>query len=276
MRKLNKQQVADIRSQLLVGITQNALAEMYGVSRGVIAHISTGRNYKDSGSGHRVLVIGDTHCPGMRKGYVEFLKQTADKYAINRVVHIGDVVDWASISYHEKSPGLNNATTEFKKAKKQVDQLVKAFPKADWMIGNHDSLTERQAISAGLPPQILKDYADLWEVPWTVHSRFAKLTIDGVIYSHGDSGRGGQDAAFRQAKDNFRSTVIGHHHSQAGVKWWANPEYRVFGMSVGCGIDVSRMQFEYGRKFSAKPILGCGIVLGGKNAYFEPWLLHSR
>ena len=52
---------------------------------------------------------------------------------------------------------------------------------------------------------------------------------------------------FAQAKDNFRSTVIGHFHSQAGAKWWANPEFRVFGMSVGCGIDVSRLQFEYGR-----------------------------
>ena len=224
----------------------------------------------------QVLIIGDTHCPGMRSGYVDFLKRIADRYAVNRVVHIGDLVDWASISYHEKSPSLSNATKECATAKRQVATLSKAFPKADWLIGNHDALTERQAISAGLPTQILRDYADLWEVDWNVHPRFTKLTIDGVIYSHGDSGRGGQDVAFGQAKDNFRSTVIGHHHSQAGVKWWANPEFRVFGMSVGCGIDVSRMQFEYGRKFVAKPILGCGVVVNGQRAFFEPWLLRSR
>lgn len=100
--------------------------------------------------------------------------------------------------------------------------------------------------------------------------------IDGVIYSHGDSGRGGQDAAFKQAKDNFRSTVIGHFHNQAGARWWANPEFRVFGLSVGCGIDASKMQFEYGRKITNKPILGCGVVINGKHAYFEPWLLRSR
>ena len=223
-----------------------------------------------------MLIIGDTHAPGMRQGYVDFLKRIADSYSINRVVHIGDLVDWASISYHEKSPSLSNATAEYVKAKKQIASLAKAFPKADWLIGNHDALTERQAISAGLPPQILKDYADLWELDWTVHPRFSKLVIDGVLYSHGDSGRGGQDAAFHQAKDNFRSTVIGHFHAQAGVKWWANPEFRVFGLAVGCGIDASRMQFEYGRKMSAKPILGCGIVLGGRQAYFEPWLLASR
>lgn len=224
----------------------------------------------------RVLVIGDTHCPGMRQGYVDFLRRVADAYGVNRVVHIGDLVDWASISFHEKSPALHNAAREFDSAKRQVGQLARAFPKADWLLGNHDALTERQAISVGLPPQVLRDYADLWEVDWTVHPRFAKLSIDGVIYTHGDSGRAGQDAALVQAKDHFRSTVLGHFHSQAGVRWWANPEFRVFGLSVGCGIDARRLQFEYGRRIVAKPILGCGVVINGRRAFFEPWLLKSR
>ena len=224
----------------------------------------------------RVLIIGDTHCPGMRRGYVDFLKRVADEYSINRVVHIGDLVDWASISFHEKSPALSNASQEFANAKRQVASLSRAFPQAEWLVGNHDALTERQATTVGLPTQILRDYADLWEVDWTVHPRFSKLAIDRVIYSHGDSGRAGQDAALVQAKDNFRSTVIGHFHSQAGVKWWANPEFRVFGMSVGCGIDASRLQFDYGRRIVAKPILGCGVVINGRRAIFEPWLLKSR
>lgn len=224
----------------------------------------------------RVLVIGDTHCPGMRRGYVDFLKRVADNYDVSRIVHIGDLVDWASISFHEKSPALSNATREFEHAKRQVTSLARAFPKADWLLGNHDALTERQALSVGLPTQVLRDYTDLWELDWTVHPRFSKLIIDRVIYSHGDSGRSGQDAALAQAKDQFRSTVIGHFHGQAGVKWWANPEFRVFGMSVGCGIDASRLQFEYGRRMVAKPILGCGVVIDGRRAFFEPWLLKSR
>lgn len=224
----------------------------------------------------RVLVIPDSHCPGMRRGFVDFLKRIADRHAVNRVVHIGDLVDWASINYHEKNVSLSNATREFREAKRQVSRLSKAFPKVDWMIGNHDALTERQAATIGLPTEVLRDYADLWEVDWKVHPRFSKLIIDNVIYSHGDSGKGGQDAAFKQAKDNFRSTVIGHFHAQAGVKWWANPEFRVFGMAVGCGIDHSKLQFEYGRKFPAKPVLGCGVVLDSHRAIFEPWLLKTR
>ncbi len=61
----------------------------------------------------RVLVIADTHCPGMRTGYVDFLKRVADSCSITRVVHIGDLVDRASISYHEKSSSLRNASLEY-------------------------------------------------------------------------------------------------------------------------------------------------------------------
>lgn len=224
----------------------------------------------------RVLVIPDTHCPGMRRGFIDFLKSVADKWGTDRVVHIGDLVDLAAMSFHEKHVALRNAVDEIRAARKQVARLVAAFPRADWLIGNHDALTERQAQTVGIPECMLRDHAEIWQVPWSVHPRFSKLLIDGVIYAHGDAGRAGQDAAFLQAKDNFRSTVIGHFHGQAGVKWWANPEFRVFGMSVGCGIDASRLQFEYGRRITAKPILGCGVVLNGRRAFFEPWLLKSR
>lgn len=212
----------------------------------------------------------------MRQGFVDFLKRIADQWETDRVVHIGDLVDLAALSFHEKHVALRNAVEEMRAARRQVTSLVAAFPKADWLIGNHDALTERQAQTVGIPECMLRDPAEIWQVPWSVHPRFSKLLIDGVIYAHGDAGRAGQDAAFQQAKDNFRSTVIGHFHGQAGVKWWANPEFRVFGMSVGCGIDASRLQFEYGRRITAKPILGCGVVLNGRRAFFEPWLLKSR
>ncbi len=223
----------------------------------------------------KVLIIGDTHAPGMRRGYVDFLCRIRDRYDPDRIVHIGDLVDWCSINYFERHPGNSNPAEEYERAKRQVAKITAQFPKADWLIGNHDCLTERQAVSAGLPPAVLRDYRDLWNVKWRVHDRFAKVVIDGVVYSHGDSGRGGLDAALNQAKDNFTSTVIGHFHTQAGVRFWANKHARVFGMAVGCGIDATALQFAYGRPHPSKPILGCGVVLDGKRAIFEPWLLPS-
>lgn len=223
-----------------------------------------------------VLIIGDTHCPGMRRGYVDFCQRIRDRYSCDRVVFIGDVVDYASISFHQKLPGLPSAKDEIKKARRQVRQLSNAFPKADWLIGNHDALPDRQATVAGMPSELLRDHAEFWDVKWKTHPRFSKLIIDGVSYSHGDGGKGGQMAALKQAKDNFRSTVIGHFHSQAGVLFHANSDCRIFGLSVGCGIDARKLAFEYGVTFAAKPILGCGVVIGGNRPIFEPWLLGGK
>lgn len=221
------------------------------------------------------MIIGDTHCPGMRRGYVDFLKRVADEHQPGRIVHIGDLVDWHSISYHETNLSLPGPVSEVKAARKQVRRLAEAFPKADWLLGNHDVLPHRKARTAGLPDDALVSPADYWEVDWKVHPRFSRLTIDGVEYSHGENGPQGQDAAYRQAASVFSSVVIGHLHANAGCKWFANEHKRIFGMSVGTGIDVKKLQFEYGWKFTRKPMLGCGVVVSGTRPKFEPWLLKN-
>ena len=62
-----------------------------------------------------VLVIGDTHCPAMLDGYIPFLKKIHKKHGCGRVVHIGDLVDWNSISFHEKNPSMPSPAEEFKR-----------------------------------------------------------------------------------------------------------------------------------------------------------------
>lgn len=221
----------------------------------------------------RVLVVGDCHCPGMLRGYPAFLQRIYEQWECNRVVFIGDLVDWCAISFHEKNPTLSNAAQEYRKALRQVQRLYRLFPEADWLIGNHDCLTTRQAGKAGLPDFILKDYGHLWQVPnWSVHPRFARLEIDGVIYTHGDAGKQGMYAAVKNSRDNFQSWVSGHCHSEAGIWWTVNQTSRVFGMNVGTGVDHNLLQFEYGQKFNRKPVIGCGVVISGI-PYYEPMQL---
>jgi hypothetical protein len=50
----------------------------------------------------------------------------------------------------------------------------------------------------------------------------------------------------------------------------------VFGLAVGCGIDMRRLQFLYSKPFPRKPILGCGVVIDGTRAFFEPMQLPSK
>ena len=222
-----------------------------------------------------VLVIGDTHCPAMKRGYVQFLQRMQDKHDCSKVVHIGDLVDWASISYHPKAPSLRNSEREFERARTQVAQIAGAFPRATWLIGNHDSLTERKATDLELPLSVLKSYKELWDVPnWAVVPRYDHVVIDGVIYQHGDRGRGGQlNAAYLNAMDEHRSVVQGHFHAQMGVMYYANQSTRVFGLQAGCGVDHHVEAMQYGKKYNRKPMLGCGIVRGGHTALIEPMKL---
>lgn len=218
----------------------------------------------------RVLVVGDTHCPAMYKGYPAFLERMSKKYKTDRTVFIGDVVDHHAISFHEKNPHLPSSSDEFKQAKKQVGELSKRFPKADWLLGNHDVLPARQMAKAGLSADFMKDYKDLWNVPkWTIHPRFGCLTIDKVDYIHGDSGKTRQFAAAHTARARFRSTVSGHCHCECGIWYYANGNALVFGCNTGTGIDWRKLQFDYGRKFVGKPIVSCAVVIDGTHPVIE-------
>lgn len=224
-----------------------------------------------------VLVIGDTHAPCMLDGYVTFLKRVYKKYKCNRVVHIGDLVDWASINYHEKSGALDNPDGEYAKAKKQVAELYRAFPKATILTGNHDALPARQIRTAKLPDCIIKSFNDLWNIPeWEVIPRYCHKIIDGVQYQHGDRPPKRALAALHHAKLAFRSVVQGDLHAQCGIETYANEKETedggfIFGMQVGTGIDHRALGMEYGRLYVSKPIVACGVVLGGVEPHLQ-WM----
>jgi|TARA_Y100000034_G_C6738419_1_gene327525 predicted phosphodiesterase len=224
-----------------------------------------------------VLVIGDTHANCMHKKYISFLKRIADQYSPDKIVHIGDLVNWNSISYHQTRLNLMDPEMEFRKAYKQVQQIYKAFPKAHWLLGNHDMIPRRRALDAFLPELLFKDDVDLWDLKgWKVYPRYHDLIIDGVIYRHGDKGKGGRFPAILNAEQQFQSLVQGHHHASGGVEFYGNESRLVFGMQVGCGIDHHKAEMDYGMKFNKKPILGCGIVVNGKRAIFEPMILKNK
>lgn len=225
----------------------------------------------------RVLVIGDTHAPAMHRNYVKFLKEIYEAWACDRIVHIGDLVDNCALSFHLKKPQLKDPIAEYRKAITQVKQLTDAFKgiPVDLMLGNHDVLPYRWAQEVGIPDEMMANFADIWNLPenWTVNDRFAQLEIDGVIYQHGDRGKGGRLAAANNARAEFAPVVQGHLHGQAGIEFIVNLRNRVFGMQVGCGVDHKHLSMAYGAKFNNKPVLGCGVVLDGTTPVFEPMIL---
>ena len=224
-----------------------------------------------------VGIIGDTHAPAMLPGYVDFCIDTFREWGVDRVVHIGDLVDWAARSFHGTDPDLPAVMHERDKALEQISLITRAFPQAELLLGNHDVLPYRKAQTVGLGSDMLRSYNDYWGLPkkWSVYPRYYKLVIDGVIYCHGDQGPQGENAAKNQSRANFRSTVIGHLHQCGGVAWTCNQDARIFGVSVGCGVDHHTLAMAYARPYKLKPFLGCAVVIDGRYAYVEPMCLES-
>lgn len=216
-----------------------------------------------------ILVIGDTHEPFAHKNYLEFCKQTQNKYGCGQVVHIGDLVDNHAISYHEHDPDGHSAGEEMERAVINIAKWTKAFPKVKLCKGNHDILPNRVALTHGFPRRIVRRFEEMWELPSTWEYNWF-FYIFGVKFQHG-TGFSGQTSHMKATLANRQSTVIGHCHSVGGCNYLVNDLNRIFGLSTGCGLDRMQYPFWYGRDFKEKPVLGCGVVLeSGKVGHFIP------
>ena len=208
----------------------------------------------------RVLAIGDLHEPATHPAYLDFCKDMYKLWDCDTVVFMGDIIDHHNISFHAKDVDTTDVNTEYDLALQGVKKWNKAFPKAHVTIGNHDMRVYRLASTVNIPSQFIRDYSDVWKTPkW---NWVPSIEIDDVLYYHGE-GVSGINTAFNAARGQMISTVVGHHHSNAGVKWLCGPNGRIFGMDVGCGVDVNNPAMSYGSKFLKKPVLSCGVVIDG-------------
>jgi hypothetical protein len=223
----------------------------------------------------RVLVMSDKQAPFDHRDAVDFLDSVNRKYKCTQVVDIGDEIDFHAMSDYDHDPDGLSPGDELRASIKAMKPYYDLFPKVKVCISNHTSRPFRQAYKHGFPEALLRPYRDFLQAPkgWSWGDEWE---IDGVRYEHGDGIAGGaRAAAYNAPLKNMQSTVFGHFHSYAGVQFLANPQVLLFGMNVGCLIDVDAYAFKYGKKTKEKPILGCGVVLGGL-PLFVPMVLSRR
>jgi len=205
------------------------------------------------------LVIADTHLPYEKEGYLDFCLDIQKRVKCGTVVHIGDLVDNASMSFHHDiDPNSKSPKDEIDEAKKHLQDWYKAFPKVFLCLGNHDRRVDLKGKHVGLPECVFKPFREIWELPKDWKDAF-NHEIFGVRYQHG-TGYSGDTAHLKAAYNNRQSTVIGHTHSGCGIGYLANEKDCVFAMNVGSGIDRNKIAFEYGREFKKKPIVSAGVV----------------
>jgi len=220
-----------------------------------------------------VLVIPDLQCPFEHPDSVEFLNAVGLAYQVERVVCIGDSLDAHALSRWKSDPDGRSPWDEYEEGIKHLKKLYDAWPRVDEVRSNHNERIAKRAFDGGLPQGFLKSYEEIMQYPsgWKIHN---EIVVDGVMYEHGHS-HGGIHAARNAAIHNRQSTVIGHHHSNAGVSYVANRSNMIWGMNVGCLIDIKAYAFAYARDAKFKPTLGCGVVVRGV-PHFVPMLLNKK
>jgi len=223
----------------------------------------------------KVLFITDTHCPFMKNGFVDFALKMYKKHKCNKVVFGGDLLDLHRISRHMAHPDSMGAKQEYEQAMKQVKRIYKAFPRVSAIYGNHD---DRYYVEAGekanIPRNMLKTVNEVTKSPkgWEWSNRW---TIDDVLYIHGTA-YSGASAHLTAARNNLKSVVMGHLHTQAVVQYIASPDELIFAAIGGCAMDSSTYAAAYAKFRDKKPIIGCLIVLEGQKAIFEPMPLGKK
>ncbi|ODS36151.1 MAG: hypothetical protein A7316_10230 [Candidatus Altiarchaeales archaeon WOR_SM1_86-2] len=214
----------------------------------------------------RILVIGDLHLPCSRKGYLQFCQDLYEQWDCDRVVFIGDVVDLHAISFHQKEPGCPGPKEEYEQAKAAIGIWHKAFPRAVVTVGNHDLRVIRRAKSVDIPQFFIRSYNSIWGTPgWRWVDSYVK---DDIYFYHGD-GQGGEYPAANAVRKMLMSVVMGHNHTASGVKYYTNPQRRIFACDTGAGCDDRMLAFLYSIQNKRRSVISAAVIIDGV-PYVEP------
>jgi predicted phosphodiesterase len=210
--------------------------------------------YKD-----HVLVIADCHIPFEHKHYLEFCLSIQQRVKCGTIIHIGDLVDNHTVSMnYTPDPNGKSPKDEILEARKHLKYWYRHFPDIKLCLGNHDMRVDLKGRHVGLPDEVFRPFRAIWELPDSWQDAFS-WEIDGVRYTHG-TGLSGDTAHIKAAQQNRQSTVIGHTHSVSATQYLVSEKDRIMAMNVGCGVDRHSYAMAYGRDFTKKPVLSCGVV----------------
>ena len=233
----------------------NPIEQMESRQKNISRNIS-GREMPKS---KNILVIGDTHLPYEKEGYLDFCIEQYDKWNCDTVIHIGDLIDSHATSRHASIPDAYSPGHELQYTIRKLKSWYRAFPDMKVCIGNHDYRSYKIASEYGVASKWMKGFADVLEVPnWTFEESYE---INDIVYTHG-TGTTGVLASKTRALNLGQSVVMGHLHTESSIIYHQLRNKTIFGMTVGCGVDEASFGMNYAKNFPRKSIISCGVVLG--------------
>lgn len=218
-------------------------------------HISNSLPPYRDGDPNNVLVIWDLHSAHIIDWYLEFCRKQQEKRKCWTVIYIWDIIDFASISYHEKTPEELNPQWEIAQARLVLQDWYKTFPKAYVCLGNHDMLPYRQAKTAWLLREFIQTPHSIFWAP-SLYEFIDEIEICWVVYTHWTKWD-----AFTKCVKEWINLVQWHLHTKAGVQYHNNRQWNLFWMQVATWVDYKKKAFDYARCFASQPVVWCWVVV---------------
>jgi len=212
-------------------------------------------------SAKSILVISDMHHPYAHPDTLAFLKAIKAKYSPDKVICIGDEVDFHDSSFHDSDPDLDSAGVELEKAIEGLKPIYKLFPNCTVVESNHGSMILRKALVGKIPRKAIKSYNDILEAPkgWKwVFDCIVDTPIGPVYFCHGKSGSPG-----KLASQYGMSCVQGHFHEKAQINYISTPEKLMFDAHTGCLADDKSLALGYNKVNPKRPIVSVIVILNG-------------
>ena len=217
-----------------------------------------------------ILVVSDMHHPYSHPDTVPFLKALNKKHGFDKVVCIGDEVDFHALSFHDSDPDLDSAGTELKLAIAALKPIYRMFPQVDVVDSNHGSMVYRKGLSTGIPRAALRAYREVLQAPkgwnWSFDLKL-QTPLGQVYFCHGKSGTPG-----RLASQYGMSCVQGHFHEKSQITYISTPDKLMFDAHTGCLADDSSLALGYNKVNPRRPIVSLLVIIDGI-PHIEPMVL---
>ena len=213
------------------------------------------------------LIVGDVHLPYTHKNYLQFCISIYNKYQCSEVSFTGDILDSHFSSFHSTSTESHGAKYELDAAIEQVKGWYQAFPNSTITLGNHDLIIARKSEEAGIDKRFVRNLNEVLGCPdWVFEEQFVH---DNVLYTHGTgcSGKG----IIKRSQNWGSSMVQGHIHTESFINYTASLTDLRWQLQNSCGIDYKSFAYGYAKFHTAKPVLGCAVILdNGRMPILEP------
>jgi len=211
-----------------------------------------------NGNPDNILVLGDTHIPYVHPEYLDFVRHIQKKWDCGKIIHIGDVLDFHSTTYHIPHPDALSPYYEMELAKIEIEKWKSAFPDMIVTTGNHDRRVSRKMYDSQISSQWQKSIAEVLDVKWEFVNDYI---YNNIYFCHGEGVTARITALQKQM-----SAVQGHRHSESYIDF---PAKGLFAVQTPIGVNRNTLAFNYGRTDPREWLIGATVIVDSKTPIIE-------